>query len=80
MRYRGGGGEWKKWGDGEQSVLAEVILIVIKQEENLHTHTHTDTAWMRIVCATADQVVWAPTDASRDAEEEDEVRKSLLCS
>ncbi|XP_045911416.1 vasopressin V2 receptor-like [Micropterus dolomieu] len=28
---------------------------------------------MRIVCATADQVVWAPTDASRDAEEEDEL-------
>ncbi|XP_040007700.1 vasopressin V2 receptor-like [Xiphias gladius] len=32
-----------------------------------------DTAWMRRLCATADQVVLAPTDASRDAEDEDEV-------
>lgn len=45
-----------------------------KQEEN--THTHTDTAWMRLVCATADQVVLDPTDASRDAEDEDEVSES----
>lgn len=32
-----------------------------------------NTAWMQLVCATADQVVLDPTDASRDAEDEDEV-------
>ncbi|GAA6216752.1 vasopressin V2 receptor-like [Lates japonicus] len=31
---------------------------------------------MQLVCATADQVVLAPTDASRDAEDEDEVSES----
>uniref|UniRef100_UPI003AAAC202 vasopressin V2 receptor-like n=1 Tax=Centroberyx gerrardi TaxID=166262 RepID=UPI003AAAC202 len=36
-------------------------------------HTHTHTAWTGLVCAAADHVVLVPTDASRDAEVEDEV-------
>lgn len=39
-------------------------------------------AWMRLVCATADQVILEPTDASRDAEGEDEVSETstLACA
>ncbi|KAA8591484.1 hypothetical protein FQN60_002427 [Etheostoma spectabile] len=61
---RGGGTGRKTGGEGETGVRS-VSWLSNKQEGN--------PAWMQLVCATADQVVLDPTDASRDAEDEDEV-------